>query len=62
MAEIIIGHLGLVELVLGLSQGQPILVLGVTKLLGQLLVLESEIADLGQVSFACGIELFLKQL
>ena len=34
MAEIVVGHLGLVKLVLGLSQGQPILVLGVTKLLG----------------------------
>ena len=34
MAEIIVGHLGLVELVLGLSQRQSVLVLGVTQLLG----------------------------
>ena len=62
MLQIIDTHLGLIQLVLHLSQRQALLVLCITEFLGQLLILEREITYLGQLrSIAC-LELFLKQL
>ena len=61
MGQVVDRHLGLVQLVLTLGQSQSALVLRIAQLLRELLVLQSQIADLGEVCFTRRIELLLEQ-
>ena len=61
MGQVVDLHLGLVQPVLALGQGKPALVLRIAQLLRQLLILQSQVADLSEMCLASRIELFLEK-
>ena len=60
MGQVVDRHLGLVQLVLTLSQSKSALVLRIAQLLRELLILQSQVADLGKMCLARRIELLLE--